>query len=431
MLETDYLYPNDMIAQCEEAITNLEKENEEIGLLKNEILAFVEAEELISRRVLNAKLHFYDYYLICNSLIEANQLDIVSYNKLKNEISLRVSEDLCGNVIFSEQRTADKNYAENNAKAIKYGGLANQLTLLVSNPIIYMVYRSMAIHYNKRAGCWKQISQAWEAKKVLFDEVENLTSNLFPSDSESIQNSVSNVLENIKSSYQNGNFQVCENIKLKETLGLTEDEYNRVKYEELNKLPMSELTEEDIAFYEMMNKWALTADGEFAESIRTRTGVGELEIADEVGQYYVDEIGTYNQNLIVKYQGEGMLNQYGIRADCSGYVWSVLVQFRIYQPEEWDCAPGSWNYIPNNNPKVVDALEDAGYVWIEFDEDISVEDLKAGDIMVVNGHVEIFGGIEGDSVMRYTWGAAYQHEPHYSNSATYVQRYTGCWRKIR
>ena len=450
MLETDYLYSNDMIAQCEAAIINLEKENDEINILKNEILAFVEDEELISRRVSNAKLHFYDYYLICNSLIEANQLDIESYNKLKNEISSRVSEDLCGNVIFSEQRIADRNYAENNAKALKYRELANQSSLIMGSPVVYMMYSSMASHYKERAGYWKQMSQAWEAKKDLFDEVENLTSNLFPSDSEVIQNSVFNVLENIKSSYQNGNFQVCENIKLRENLGLTEDEYNRVKYEELNKLPMSELTEEDIAFYEMMNEWALTADGEFAESIRIRTGIGMLKIADEVGQYYVDKIGRYKDDLIVEYQGDGILNGYKVRADCSGYVWAVLVQFGVYQPEEWDYAPGSWNYISNNNPKVAQALEDAGYIWVPIDENSKLEDLKPGDIMVVYGvradesldhHVEIYGGMrvksetEKEAVIRYTWGDDYPSEPVYDaiteSDNFYIRRYTGYWRCIR
>lgn len=211
MLETDYLYSNDMIAQCEAAITNLEKENDKLNILKNEILAFVEDEELISRRVSNAKLHFYDYYLICNSLIEANQLDIESYNKLKNEISSRVSEDLCGNVIFSEQRIADRNYAENNAKALKYRELANQSSLIIGSPVVYMMYSSMASHYKERAGYWKQMSQAWEAKKDLFDEVENLTSNLFPSDSESMHVSILKVLNNIENIYKKGEFQVSIN----------------------------------------------------------------------------------------------------------------------------------------------------------------------------------------------------------------------------
>lgn len=450
MLETDYLYPSDMIAQCEAAVRNLEKENEEINILNNRILAFVEDEELISRRVSNAKLHFYDYYLLCNSLMEANQSDIESYKKLKNEISSRVSEDLCGNVIFFEQRLADNNYAENNAKAIMYSELANQPYLAIDSSIVYMMYSSMASHYKERAGYWKQMSQAWQEKRDLFDEVEYLTSNLFPSDSKSIQISATNVLENIKSSYQNGNFQVCENIKLRENLGLTKDEYNRVKYEELNKLPMSELTEEDIAFYEMMNEWALTADGEFAENIRIRTGIGMLKIADEVGQYYVNKIGMYKDDLIVEYQGDGILNGYKVRADCSGYVWAVLVQFGVYQPEEWDYAQGSWNYISNNNPKVAQALEDAGYIWVPIDENSKLEDLKPGDIMVVyreradgslDHHVEIYGGMrvksetEKEAVIRYTWGDDYPSEPVYDaiteSDNFYIRRYTGYWRCIR
>ena len=87
MLETDYLYSNDMIAQCEAAITNLEKENDKLNILKNEILAFVEDEELISRRVSNAKLHFYDYYLICKILFKWFQ---------KNRKKLQSSFFVCG-----------------------------------------------------------------------------------------------------------------------------------------------------------------------------------------------------------------------------------------------------------------------------------------------------------------------------------------------
>lgn len=71
---------------------------------------------------------------------------------------------------------------------------------------------------------------------------------------------------------------------------------------------------------------------------------------------------------------------------------------------------------------------------MKIDTNTSIEDLRPGDIMVKDGHVEIFGGLQGDKVLQYSWGNAYEREPNNtmnSNSYFSYYGYEGYWRDIR
>ena len=107
MQETDFLYPNDMIAQSEVAVKLLQKENQDIKDLDSSILAFVEDETLVSQQIDKAKNHFNSYHILFNEIMEANEQDIASFEQIKEIISENVHEDLCGNIIFTTKRTAD------------------------------------------------------------------------------------------------------------------------------------------------------------------------------------------------------------------------------------------------------------------------------------------------------------------------------------
>ena len=176
MQVTDYLYPNDMIAQCEAAIQLLKKENEDIEILQGEILNFTEDELLISEKISKAKAYFYNYHLVFEKLRKANESDIIAFEKLRNIIVDEVHLDLRGDVIFATKQSADFNYESEKQKAEYYSKLA------VSNsglPMLSTVLHNYAMGHSMQASHWKQISDDCVEKMNLFDRIEQSTANLF------------------------------------------------------------------------------------------------------------------------------------------------------------------------------------------------------------------------------------------------------------
>lgn len=174
MQVTDYLYPNDMIAQCEAAIKLLQKENEDIEILQGEILNFTEDELLISEKISKAKVHFYNYYIVFEKLRKANESDIIAFEKLRNIIAGEVHQDLRGDVIFATKQSADLNYESEMQKAEYYSNFA---VLNSGFPMLSTALHNYASGHRVQALRWKQISDDCVEKMKLFDRIEQSTAN--------------------------------------------------------------------------------------------------------------------------------------------------------------------------------------------------------------------------------------------------------------
>mgnify|MGYP002520522511 CR=1 FL=1 len=96
------------------------------------------------------------------------------------------------------------------------------------------------------------------------------------------------------------------------------------------------------------------------------------------------------------------------RRDCSSYLWACLVQSGHFDVSTVKYTSSS--YLPGGD--ATEAMEEAGFTWYPSSE-ITAEDLQAGDVLVRNGHVEIFSHFdkETNKEYAYTWGAVYKKEP--------------------
>lgn len=208
MLQTDYLYSKDMIAQCEAARKLLVKENEDIDNLEKSILEFVNDEELISHKISVAKAHFYDYYLLLEELKRANDGDIVAFSTLQSEIEANVYEDLRGDVIIPAQVEAHNNYLSEQAKADQYLNWANNNALLITNMDICLLFTTLSNYHRNRAKGWFDLSIEYKQKMLLYDTIEYKTAALFPGIREDIYARIKIGLSEIKKAYQDGEFNV-------------------------------------------------------------------------------------------------------------------------------------------------------------------------------------------------------------------------------
>ncbi len=74
-------------------------------------------------------------------------------------------------------------------------------------------------------------------------------------------------------------------------------------------------------------------------------------------------------------------------------------------------------------------MEEAGFSWHAMSE-LGVDNMEKGDIMVRNGHVEIFSHFEGKTEYAWTWGKVYLNEPARKDSSKseVAVMYSGIWR---
>lgn len=187
----------------------LEKEVEDLEAIKTELTKFVEDEMLVSIKVNQAKQHFYDYYLICEKLINLLGQCKSAYETLEKTIEFKVEEDLCGDIIWSQKRVADYYYEYNMSKVQEYETRLQYA--LVDGPYAYIEYSLLLENYRVQAQKWKEISEICQGKMDLFDEVECFTANLFTGEIEDGFNEIKNMLESMSTVYQNGGFYINHN----------------------------------------------------------------------------------------------------------------------------------------------------------------------------------------------------------------------------
>lgn len=168
-----------------------------------------------------------------------------------------------------------------------------------------------------------------------------------------------------------------------------------------------------------------------------------LNDVNTVAQWYVADVKTYchmtwddiqaNDGKSSTAQGrkwyecdlDGNLKGHRVADDCSGFLWACLVQAGYF--DESTPTYTSGNYFPNKDGG--QALEEAGFSWHAMSE-LGVDNMEKGDIMVRNGHVEIFSHFEGKTEYAWTWGKVYLDEPARKDSSKseVAVMYSGIWR---
>lgn len=168
-----------------------------------------------------------------------------------------------------------------------------------------------------------------------------------------------------------------------------------------------------------------------------------INTVDDVGQWYVKNVHTYCHMTVdeIKANGgrpstergrkkyscdlDGNLNGIAVYDDCSGFLWACLVQAGYF--EDTASAYNSGQYLPGNEGGKL--MEEAGFCWHPLSE-LGVDNLEKGDVLVKNGHVEIFNRFEGNIEYAWTWGNVYGEEPtkKYSTKSEVANSYQGVWR---
>ena len=182
------------------------------------------------------------------------------------------------------------------------------------------------------------------------------------------------------------------------------------------------------------------------EDVKKRRGDADidrwLKATDEVGQAYIANVFTYctrtpddedygkadKRKMYLLKDIEGNLDGYKVGDDCSSFVYACLIQAGyISEDDIMSWAPSSSHYLPDGSMDEI--LKDAGFVWYGKDE-LKSEDIQKGDILVKDGHVEIFDRYENDVEYAYTWGSIYRDEPARKDNTIYNiwDRYEGVWR---
>lgn len=165
--------------------------------------------------------------------------------------------------------------------------------------------------------------------------------------------------------------------------------------------------------------------------------------SEEIAQWYVANIPTYchmtkeaidaaggpsTKNGRKGYECDfsGNLNGVTVVDDCSGFVWATLVQSGYFDSSTAKYTSSA--YLPGGDAE--NKMMEAGFTWHPMSE-LTGDDLKRGDILVKDGHVEIFYGYNNvDRELALTWGKVYDELPAPKDAwkSNIDQKYNGIWR---
>ena len=138
----------------------------------------------------------------------------------------------------------------------------------------------------------------------------------------------------------------------------------------------------------------------------------------------------------------GNLYNLTVYDDCSSYVTACLIQSGFLdedtqQYNSYDYIGGEYirNGVVQTEGDAAQALRDAGFVWHPVSEMTEEEkmNLQQGDIMVRQGHVQIFDGFKTEEnnpiIIAYSWGSINYIEPvETCRLDTFSDSYEGIWR---
>ena len=89
MKESDYLNPNDIKSQCDQAIHKLENDNETLDIVSKSVTAFSTDNEIKSVSFENLKQQLADYITVIDAIKSANAYDIAEFSTLKDLVGMK------------------------------------------------------------------------------------------------------------------------------------------------------------------------------------------------------------------------------------------------------------------------------------------------------------------------------------------------------
>lgn len=168
-----------------------------------------------------------------------------------------------------------------------------------------------------------------------------------------------------------------------------------------------------------------------------------VTLSHQIAQWYVENVAMYCEQTLEDIRANdgkavatsriafrcdlsGNLNGLDVMDDCSGYIWATMVQA---------------GYFTNDTPKYTSSsyltggsaekrMQEAGFTWYPMSQ-LSGDELKQGDILVKDGHIEIFYDYLDGRERALTWGSVYTEEPvtKWATVNNISHEYRGVWRK--
>ena len=138
---------------------------------------------------------------------------------------------------------------------------------------------------------------------------------------------------------------------------------------------------------------------------------------EKVAQWYQNNVHDYSQNSFIKCP---LFNK-NIRKDCSGFVMACLWMYGAFKEDKQIYS--SSNFISNGN--FAKEMNKYGFEKHSFD----INNLKPYDIIVYNGHVEIYNGYQNGKHTSWSWGNVHDSKKGGLPCATAsLKKYTTIWR---
>lgn len=197
MNESDYLNPNDIKSQCDQAIHKLENDNETLDIVSNSIMAFSADNEIKSISFNNLKQQLADYITVIEAIKSANTYDIAEFSTLKKLVG---DEVLDGANILSQMKTALHNKEFYLEKADEY-----ELKKQTGSFVTDLYYCWKVSDYRRLAESSQKLYDEWKSKSDKYDEIEVSTSVLFSATS-SLRETITTELNNMRQRFQNGTY---------------------------------------------------------------------------------------------------------------------------------------------------------------------------------------------------------------------------------
>lgn len=159
----------------------------------------------------------------------------------------------------------------------------------------------------------------------------------------------------------------------------------------------------------------LLVDNYMLETVVTLLNLKTTSISSDWMKAYQD-MGSWYSNNVNTYQDAQdntcatghrrlypcpLLNGTQVGDDCSAFVAACLTYAGITKD-----SAGAWlltasYFQPDSGKPIVNDLMASGFTWIPYSSSFTPQ---AGDILLMQGHIEIIGGYSGAEVYCYTWG---------------------------
>ena len=196
MNENSYFNPEDMRAQCDAAINNLEEDNRANGIIEEKIMEFITEHALAGKAFEAAKQQMLDYVAVLHAMKLANEADIADFRYLK---LMSIGSEIDGSFILSEKEDALSERKINGEKAEKYRKKAQK----EQSMLIRQQYMTKVAHYMAMEVINQELYNELQKEEEKYDAIESLTNGLFEQGT-TIRLVVENALSSMQGAFQNG-----------------------------------------------------------------------------------------------------------------------------------------------------------------------------------------------------------------------------------